>query len=96
VLLKGGHLAGDDCPDLLAEADGMTWLAGARHGTRNTHGTGCTLSSALATFMGQGLPLAQAAGQAKTYVARAIAGADALSVGQGHGPTHHFHDFFKG
>jgi hydroxymethylpyrimidine/phosphomethylpyrimidine kinase len=96
VLLKGGHLAGDDCPDLLAEADGMTWLAGARHGTRNTHGTGCTLSSALATFMGQGLPLVQAAGHAKTYVARAIAGADALSVGQGHGPTHHFHDFFKG
>ncbi|ARU02294.1 bifunctional hydroxymethylpyrimidine kinase/phosphomethylpyrimidine kinase [Yoonia vestfoldensis] len=96
VLLKGGHLAGDDCPDLLADAGGMTWLAGMRHGTRNTHGTGCTLSSALATFLGRGLPLAQAAEQAKAFVARAIAGADALSVGLGHGPTHHFHAYFKG
>jgi hydroxymethylpyrimidine/phosphomethylpyrimidine kinase len=95
VLLKGGHLAGDDCPDLLAGADGMAWLAGTRHGTRNTHGTGCTLSSALATLLGQGLPLPLAAAQAKAYVAHAIAGADALSVGQGHGPTHHFHAYYQ-
>lgn len=96
VLLKGGHLAGDDCPDLLADADGMTWLTGARRLTRNTHGTGCTLSSSLAALLGHGLPLPKAAEQAKAFVTRAIAKADVLSVGQGHGPTHHFHNFFKG
>jgi hydroxymethylpyrimidine/phosphomethylpyrimidine kinase len=95
VLLKGGHLPGRDCPDLLAEAGGLTWLPGPRQVTRKTHGTGCTLSSALATYLGHGLPLAQAAARAKTYVARAIASADALNVGQGHGPTHHFHAFPK-
>jgi len=96
VLLKGGHLPGEDCPDLLVSASGQTWLQGPRHATRKTHGTGCTLSSALATFLGHGLPLPEAAARAKTYVARAIATADALTVGMGHGPTHHFHALFKG
>lgn len=96
VLLKGGHLAADDCPDLLASAAGSVWLPGRRQVTRNTHGTGCTLSSALATYLGHGLPLPEAAAQAKAYVARAIATADALTVGMGHGPTHHFHTPFKG
>lgn len=95
VLLKGGHLPGGDSPDLLAEGDRLLWLPGPRHATRKTHGTGCTLSSALATLLGHGLPLPEAAARAKTYVAGAIAGADALSVGQGHGPTHHFHALFK-
>ncbi|MDT8857785.1 bifunctional hydroxymethylpyrimidine kinase/phosphomethylpyrimidine kinase [Paracoccaceae bacterium Fryx2] len=96
VLLKGGHLLGDDCPDLLADAAGQTWLTGSRVATRKTHGTGCTLSSALATYLGIGVPLPEAAARAKVYVARAIATADALTVGTGHGPTHHFHDLFKG
>lgn len=96
VLLKGGHLPMADCPDLLADANGLVWLPGPRHATRKTHGTGCTLSSALATLLGHGLPLAQAAARAKAYVTRAIASADLLSVGQGHGPTHHFHAFFQG
>lgn len=96
VLLKGGHLPGDDCPDLLVGPIGQTWLQGPRHATRKTHGTGCTLSSALATFLGHGLPLQDAAARAKTYVARSIATADALTVGMGHGPTHHFHALFKG
>ncbi|MCZ8335712.1 MAG: bifunctional hydroxymethylpyrimidine kinase/phosphomethylpyrimidine kinase [Rhodobacteraceae bacterium] len=96
VLLKGGHLPSGACPDLLATADGLLWLQGPRHATQRTHGTGCTLSSALATCLGQGMPLAQAATAAKAYVARAIATADALSVGHGHGPTHHFHAFFEG
>jgi hydroxymethylpyrimidine/phosphomethylpyrimidine kinase len=96
VLLKGGHLGGDDCPDLLANAAGLMWLPGVRQATRKTHGTGCTLSSALATFLGFGLPLPDAAAHAKAYVARAIATADALTVGTGHGPTHHFHALFKG
>ena len=93
VLLKGGHLPGDACPDLLATADGLTWLPGPRHATQSTHGTGCTLSSALATLLGHGLPPVPAATAAKAYVARAIAAAAALSVGRGHGPTHHFHAF---
>jgi hydroxymethylpyrimidine/phosphomethylpyrimidine kinase len=96
VLLKGGHLPGGDCPDLLASPQGLVWLTGPRQATRKTHGTGCTLSSALATRLGQGVALAQAAADAKAYVTAAIAAADALSVGQGHGPTHHFHTLFKG
>ena len=95
VLLKGGHLPGADCPDLLAGPGGVTWLAGPRQITRKTHGTGCTLSSALACFLGHGLSLDQAAARAKDHVARAIAHADALNVGLGHGPTHHFHAFQK-
>lgn len=92
VLLKGGHLAGADSPDLLASAQGMVWLEGARTPTRNTHGTGCTLSSALAAQLAlTGDPLA-AARAAKAYLARAIACADTLSVGHGHGPVHHFHE----
>jgi len=91
VLLKGGHLGGEDCPDLLVEAAGPTWLPGSRHATQKTHGTGCTLSSSLATFLAHGLNPGRAAAEAKAYVAAAIAEADALTVGHGHGPTHHFH-----
>ena len=93
VLLKGGHLSGDACPDLLASAQGLTWLPGLRLPTRKTHGTGCTLSSALATLLAQGHDLSDACSRAKAYVSGAIGRADALSVGQGHGPTHHFHRF---
>lgn len=91
VLLKGGHLEGADSPDLLASAQGMIWLPGARTATKNTHGTGCTLSSALATQLALTGDRPTAARAAKTYVARAIAGADRLSVGRGHGPVDHFH-----
>ena len=94
VLLKGGHLAGQDSPDLLVTAGGTLRLTGPRHATRNTHGTGCTLSAALACLLGRGLPLADAARGAKAYTAGAIAAADRLDVGQGHGPTHHFHAQF--
>jgi hydroxymethylpyrimidine/phosphomethylpyrimidine kinase len=94
VLLKGGHLPGPHSPDLLADAHQLTWVQGPRHATGNTHGTGCTLSAALATFLGHGLPVAEAARRAKDYVAGAIAAADALTVGLGHGPTHHFHTFW--
>jgi hydroxymethylpyrimidine/phosphomethylpyrimidine kinase len=91
VLLKGGHLAGEGSPDLLATRDGLTQLSGPRHLTGNTHGTGCTLSSAVAALLGKGLPLADSAEAAKAYVGGAIAASSALSVGKGHGPTHHFH-----
>lgn len=90
VLLKGGHLEGEDSPDVLADADGVHWFEGARMATRNTHGTGCTLSAALAARIGRGAALPEAVRTAKAYVARAIAGAGALDVGSGHGPTHHF------
>ncbi|MCW9044411.1 MAG: bifunctional hydroxymethylpyrimidine kinase/phosphomethylpyrimidine kinase [Pseudopelagicola sp.] len=93
ILLKGGHLSGSDSPDLLATKTQSLWLDAPRHDTRNTHGTGCTLSSALATQLGHGLPLSEAVECAKSYVSKAIAASDALNVGTGHGPVHHFHAF---
>lgn len=91
VLLKGGHLAGGDSPDLLMTTKAAHWLPAQRVATRNTHGTGCTLSSALATQLAlTGDPLA-AARAAKAYIHAAIAGADGLRVGRGHGPVDHFH-----
>jgi hydroxymethylpyrimidine/phosphomethylpyrimidine kinase len=96
VLLKGDHMPGEASPDLLAKADGLKWLPGPRHGTPRTHGTGCTLSSVLATLQGHGMPLAQAASAAKACVARAIATADALPVGTVHGPIHYFQGNFQG
>lgn len=91
VLLKGGHLPGDDSPDLLLSDAGARWWVAPRIHSRNTHGTGCTLSSAIATQLGHGCTLEQAVERAKAYVTGAIAAADQLSVGSGHGPTHHFH-----
>ncbi len=91
VLLKGGHLADGHSPDLLFTKDGSRWIEAPRHATRNTHGTGCTLSSALATQLGHGRALVDAAERAKAYITGAIAHADALSVGSGRGPVHHLH-----
>ncbi|MDD9728763.1 bifunctional hydroxymethylpyrimidine kinase/phosphomethylpyrimidine kinase [Mameliella sp. AT18] len=91
VLLKGGHLSGDRSPDLLLSPDVEAWFDGPRTATRNTHGTGCTFSSALATALGSGLAITEAADRAKRYISAAIAAADRLSVGTGHGPVHHFH-----
>lgn len=96
VLLKGGHLGGAESPDLLLGAAGPLWLKAPRVATKNTHGTGCTLSSALATWLGRGVPMAQAVQAAKRYIGGAIAAADRLSVGQGHGPVHHFHAWNRG
>ncbi|SNR69302.1 bifunctional hydroxymethylpyrimidine kinase/phosphomethylpyrimidine kinase [Puniceibacterium sediminis] len=93
VLMKGGHLGGGESPDCLVTPDGTHWFEGPRIDTPNTHGTGCTLSSALAAQLATGLSLPDAVLAAKTYVARAIAGSAALTVGSGHGPTHHFAGF---
>lgn len=93
VLLKGGHLSAEDSPDFLLTAAGGLWLSGPRIATANTHGTGCTLSSALATHLARGAAPADAARAAKAYVVGAIAHADQLTVGHGHGPLHHFHAF---
>ncbi|MEO0944132.1 MAG: bifunctional hydroxymethylpyrimidine kinase/phosphomethylpyrimidine kinase, partial [Pseudomonadota bacterium] len=91
VLLKGGHLNSGDAVDLVLSADGTAELTSPRTATRNTHGTGCTLSSALATQLGLGHSLTEAAERAKAYISKAIATADELDVGQGHGPVNHFH-----
>ena len=91
VLMKGGHLDGPMATDLLLTGDGAIEMPAPRTKTRNTHGTGCTLSSALAARIGAGDPLPQAARRAKAYIAAASAASDRLSVGGGHGPVHHFH-----
>ena len=91
VLVKGGHLAGAEAVDLLAEPDGIAFFTGPRIATRNTHGTGCTLSSAIACYLAKGLPLADAVAAAKSYLTGAITESASLAVGGGHGPVHHFH-----
>ncbi len=90
VLIKGGHLAGDDSPDVLADDGGVTWFEGKRLKTKNTHGTGCTLSSAIAAERAKGQSMADAVKVAKAYLADAISASDSLSIGSGHGPVHHF------
>ncbi len=89
VYMKGGHLGGDTSPDLVYDGEQYIELPGARIVTRNTHGTGCTLSSAIAALLAQGACPIDAMRAAKHYVASAIARADQLSVGTGHGPLHH-------
>ncbi|WP_439625685.1 bifunctional hydroxymethylpyrimidine kinase/phosphomethylpyrimidine kinase [Shinella sp.] len=91
VLLKGGHLPGTESPDVLATPDRLHWFEGVRVLTRNTHGTGCSLSSAIAAELGKGRTLADAVAAAKSFIAGAVRTSDALSVGSGHGPLHHFH-----
>jgi hydroxymethylpyrimidine/phosphomethylpyrimidine kinase len=91
VLIKGGHGAGAESVDLLVEADTCLRLAAPRLPTKNTHGTGCTLASALAAGLAKGLSLDEAARQAKTYVGAALAAADRLAIGSGRSPLHHFH-----
>lgn len=90
VLLKGGHLAGIESPDLLIDANRTLWLESRRHATRNSHGTGCSLSSALATQLPLSDRLEDAVLAAKTYVSKALIAADRLLVGHGHGPLDHF------
>jgi hydroxymethylpyrimidine/phosphomethylpyrimidine kinase len=91
VLIKGGHRDGAESVDLLVESDAVTRLASERIATRNTHGTGCTLSAAIAAGLAKGLDLKASVRAAKTYVTAAIAAADRLAVGSGPGPLHHFH-----
>ncbi|WP_368647501.1 bifunctional hydroxymethylpyrimidine kinase/phosphomethylpyrimidine kinase [Castellaniella ginsengisoli] len=91
VFLKGGHLPGHDTIDLLHDGDRLIELPGRRIDTRNTHGTGCTLSAALAALLPRAPGVPEAARHAKAWLERAIAAADRLQVGSGHGPVHHFH-----
>ncbi|MCK9509329.1 MAG: bifunctional hydroxymethylpyrimidine kinase/phosphomethylpyrimidine kinase [Pigmentiphaga sp.] len=94
VFLKGGHLPADDAIDLLFNGDRMIELPAPRIATKNTHGTGCTLSAALAALLPQ-YEVTEAARRAKSYLWEAIRQADRLQVGSGHGPVHHFHAWWK-
>ncbi|PMR72000.1 bifunctional hydroxymethylpyrimidine kinase/phosphomethylpyrimidine kinase [Halomonas endophytica] len=94
VLLKGGHLKGECCPDLLITPDGTRWLEGTRIATSNLHGTGCSLSSAIAARLALGDTLPEAIISAKRWLEAALAESHHLDVGQGHGPVHHFHGWW--
>jgi hydroxymethylpyrimidine/phosphomethylpyrimidine kinase len=91
VLIKGGHGTGVESTDYLFDAHGVARFSAPRLATTNTHGTGCTLASAIAAGLAKGADLVSAVRQAKDFVTAAIAAADRLAVGHGHGPVHHFH-----
>jgi hydroxymethylpyrimidine/phosphomethylpyrimidine kinase len=93
VLIKGGHGQGRESIDYLFSGDGMIALPAPRIATKNTHGTGCSLSSAIAAGLAKGEPLETAVRGAKIWISAAIAAADRLGIGHGHGPIHHFHQF---
>lgn len=94
VLMKGGHGTGDICTDWLI-SDQVVQLDAPRIATRNTHGTGCTMSSAIAAGLAKGMPLERAVERAHHWLHRAIVAADSLEIGHGHGPVHHFHEVWK-
>ncbi|MTH78327.1 bifunctional hydroxymethylpyrimidine kinase/phosphomethylpyrimidine kinase [Paracoccus aestuariivivens] len=93
VLMKGGHASGEVCTDLLIGPTPLT-LSVARQITRNTHGTGCSLSSAIAAGLASGQTVTEAVTNAHRWLQGAIAAADELAVGLGHGPVHHFHELW--
>jgi hydroxymethylpyrimidine/phosphomethylpyrimidine kinase len=91
VLMKGGHAAGRDAVDILVTPAASARFVGERVATNNTHGTGCTLSAAIAAGLAKGHRLSEAVADAKAYVTHALQAADELAIGHGHGPVHHFH-----
>ena len=90
VLIKGGHASGPKSVDLLIEPTAFARLAADRVATSNTHGTGCTLSSAIAAGLAKGLDLGEAVRAAKAYVTAALVASERIKIGTGHGPVHHF------
>ncbi|MDR1625521.1 MAG: bifunctional hydroxymethylpyrimidine kinase/phosphomethylpyrimidine kinase [Spirochaetia bacterium] len=95
VLLKGGHLDGGQSPDLLYCGGGFSFFDSRRIQTRNTHGTGCTLSSAIASGLAKGMDVASAVGAAKKYIGGAIEAGARYTTGKGHGPVHHYYAFWE-
>ena len=93
VLIKGGHGEGAESIDYLIDPQGTRALPAPRIATKNTHGTGCSLSSAIAAGLAKGEGLETAVRNAKAWISAAISAADRFSVGHGHGPIHHFHKF---
>ena len=94
VLIKGGHLP-DCADDLLYDNGEESWICAGRVDNPNTHGTGCTLSSAVAAFLAHGLPLDEAVVCAKEYINAAIIAGAEYEIGKGHGPVHHFFNFWE-
>ncbi len=97
VLLKAGHLTEQTLTDVFynAETNTFLYLESKRLSTPNTHGTGCTLSSAIASYLAQGCDLDQSVRLAKEYISGAIAAGSAYQIGRGHGPVHHFFQLWK-
>ncbi|MDY6793473.1 MAG: bifunctional hydroxymethylpyrimidine kinase/phosphomethylpyrimidine kinase [Thermodesulfobacteriota bacterium] len=97
VLIKGGHLEDNDSSDFLylAKEDRFVVLKGKRIKTKNNHGTGCTLSSAIASCMAKGCGIEEAVRKAKAYINEAIRAGSKYKIGHGHGPVHHFHKFWE-
>ena len=91
VLIKGGHLSGNESVDLLKIDGATTRLVAPRVQTRNTHGTGCTLSAAIAALRPQRSDWMSAVSDAKNYLTASLMAAEILEVGHGSGPVHHFH-----
>jgi hydroxymethylpyrimidine/phosphomethylpyrimidine kinase len=96
VLMKGGHYEGEEAIDLLVEVGGVQEFRAPRIATRNTHGTGCTLSAAIAAHLAKGESLPQAIARAKAYLSGALVAGARLSLGAGPGPVHHFHNVWNG
>ena len=94
VLIKGGHGQGAESIDYFVTGSGTVPLPAPRVATKNTHGTGCSLSSAIAAGLAKGEDMLTAVRNAKTWISAAIAAADRFAVGHGHGPIHHFHKFY--
>jgi hydroxymethylpyrimidine/phosphomethylpyrimidine kinase len=95
VVIKGGHAEGPEAVDILVDAEGELRLTAPRIETENTHGTGCTLSSAIAAELAKGASLREAVTRAKAYVTAALQRANELQIGKGRGPVHHFHALWK-
>jgi hydroxymethylpyrimidine/phosphomethylpyrimidine kinase len=97
VLLKAGHLTGNELTDIFynVEDGSVMELNSKRISTKNNHGTGCTLSSAIASFLAHGLSLNDAIRHAKDYINQAIVIGAEYTLGKGHGPVHHFYNFWK-
>lgn len=94
VLVKGGHGHGAESIDYLIDAERSIALAAPRIATSNTHGTGCSLSSAIAAGLAKGEAMETSVRNAKAWITEAIAAADRFAVGHGHGPVHHFHKYY--
>lgn len=97
VFLKGGHLLGGSCVDMLFDVKkgSLQEYQEGRIDTKNSHGTGCTVSSAIAAFLAMGLELTEAVKKAKNYISLALEGGAGMKLGHGHGPVHHFHGWWK-
>jgi hydroxymethylpyrimidine/phosphomethylpyrimidine kinase len=95
VLVKGGHLAAADSPDVLFDGRDVVRLEAPRVATENTHGSGCTLSAAIAALLPRHADVASAVRAAKDYVSAGLRASHELEVGSGHGPLHHFHALWR-